>query len=269
MADESGAGRSSRLGWPAFWDVVFRCPGPSQIREYFIVNLTIRKLARRLVRQESVRANLNTASRALGNAIRTLRMRYFSSPGRLRESRNVKVNIGCGGLIREGWVNVDLYPGPGATYLDVLDGLPFGSGAVIRIQCEHFLEHLEFDQAERFLAECRRVLTPGGILRVVVPDAEKYLRAYCRGDEDFFNQLTHLGGAQVPLDTPVKVINQMFRMGGDHRFAWDFATLRATALTVGFAEVVQSCFGDVPAEFAIDGTDDWRRLESLYANLRK
>lgn len=219
--------------------------------------------------QRSVRDNLNTASWSLKNATRSLWMRYRHDNGHLRQCENVKVNIGCGGIIRDGWLNVDLYPGPGAAYLDVRDDLPFGDNRVTRIHCEHFVEHLEFDQVVRFLGECHRVLVPGGVARIIVPDAEKYIRAYCRADGDFFEQLKHLGNSATPLDTPGKVINQMFRMGGDHRFAWDLDTLRKTALEAGFSEVLPSFHGDAPAEYLIDGSDAWRKLESLYANLRK
>lgn len=40
------------------------------------------------------------------------------------------------------------------------------------------LEHLDQPAAKMFLVECRRVLKPGGILRIVVPDLEKLCRDY-------------------------------------------------------------------------------------------
>jgi predicted SAM-dependent methyltransferase len=229
----------------------------------------MRKLARALVGRESVRDELNTAQRAISRAFRTLRQEWLHKSEHLRRCSGVKVNVACGNLVREGWINVDLYPGPGAFYMDVVQGLPFADGAVEHIHCEHFLEHLSFEQAGRFLAECHRVLAPGGGMRIVVPDAEKYIAAYSRNDAGFFEQLRFLGKAARPLDTPIQVINQMFRMGGDHKFAWDFATLSRSASAAGFAEIKLSFFGDVAPELAIDGTDEWRMIESLYANLRK
>jgi len=229
----------------------------------------IRKLARAVVGRESVRDELNTAYRAVARAFRTLRRENFGKSSYLRNCTGVKVNLACGSLIRDGWVNVDLYPGPGAFYMDVVQGMPFADGAVVHIHCEHFLEHLSFDQAERFLAECHRVLAPGGTLRIILPDAGKYISAYSRNDAEFFQQLRFLGGSVRPLDTPIQVINQMFRMGGDHKFAWDFATLSRSASKAGFTEIKPSFFGDVPPDLAIDGTDEWRMIESLYANLRK
>ena len=61
--------------------------------------------------------------------------------------------------------------------------------------------------------------------------------AYYQNDRNFFNHLRGLGNATEPLDTPVKVINQMFRMGGGHKFAWDFETVSAIAKAAGFSDV--------------------------------
>jgi len=196
-------------------------------------------------------------------------MDCLSRPNHLLKASGIKVNIGCGKLVRKDWVNIDLYPQPGAYYVNVVDGLPFKARTVIHIHCEHFLEHLSFFDAERFLAECYRVLVPGGSMRIIVPDAEKYITAYCSSDKEFFQKMQGLGGVERPLETPMHFLNQMFRMGGDHHFAWDFETLRATTTAVGFPTVVLSSYGDTLQEYAIDGTDDWRKVESLYANLQK
>jgi SAM-dependent methyltransferase len=42
----------------------------------------------------------------------------------------------------------------------------------------HMLEHLPGWQAEPFMAECARVLKPGGVLRVAIPDLETICRLY-------------------------------------------------------------------------------------------
>jgi len=187
----------------------------------------------------------------------------------LRRLRAVKINIGCGGAVMEGWTNLDICPAPGAFYSDARNGLPFGDGAALHIHCEHFLEHLEYEAAERFLGECHRVLSAGGTLRVIVPDAEKYLTAYCRNDEEFFGGLRHLGNARVPLVTRIEIVNQMFRMGDAHRFAWDFETLELVTKRIGFSKALRSSLGDISSDLNIDGTDSWRPVESLYVNIHK
>jgi hypothetical protein len=105
-------------------------------------------------------------------------------------------------------------------------------------------------------------------MRVIVPDAERYMRAYCQNDDGFFAKLEHLGGAIEPLKPKNMVCNHSFRMGGDHRFAWDLETLDTAAKKSGFT-ASRSSINDVEAELRIDGQDWWRPFESLYVNLWK
>ncbi len=154
-------------------------------------------------------------------------------------------------------------------YHDALNPLPLADGSVKRIHCEHFLEHLDYDSAPAFLGECHRVLELGGTLRLIVPDAEKYISAYAASDTDFFSALRFLGNASQELETKIIICNQMFRMGGDHKFAWDFETLNLACCNAGFSKVSRSTWQAGPAEIQIDGLDDWRPLESIYCEIER
>ena len=46
------------------------------------------------------------------------------------------------------------------------------------VYSSHFLEHIPRDQVAPFLQECWRILKPGGVLRIVVPDLENLCRIY-------------------------------------------------------------------------------------------
>jgi predicted SAM-dependent methyltransferase len=179
------------------------------------------------------------------------------------------LNIGCGDLGQDGWINIDLSKTPKVFWWNLHNGLPIESGAVEHIHMEHFLEHLEYDVALGLIGECYRVLQPGGSMRIIVPDAAKYMRAYAFEDRHFFSQLDKLGGTAEPLPTPAAICNQMFHMGGDHKFGWDLETLRFVCLAAGFRVVNESKLNDVEARYRIDGQDWWRPLESLYVNVEK
>lgn len=183
---------------------------------------------------------------------------------RCRGKTDLLLNIGCGELIQPNWVNIDFEPSAGALYFNALNPLPIDNLAVSRIHAEHFLEHLEYSDAIVFLGECRRILNVGGTMRIVVPDAEKYMRAYANDDSEFFERLKDLGGASEPLPTKGAICNQMFRMGGDHRFAWDFETLEFAARLAGFKEIRRSHHNDNSSSHCIDGQEWWRPFESLY-----
>ncbi len=67
----------------------------------------------------------------------------------------------------------------GRIFWDCRSGLPFSDGVVAAIYSEHFFEHLDLEsEACPFLRECLRCLQPRGVLRIVMPDAGAYLRAY-------------------------------------------------------------------------------------------
>ena len=181
----------------------------------------------------------------------------------LRHAHGLSLNLGAGFHQRDGWTPVDLMVDPpGGIRWDMRWGLPVESGSVRRIHCEHFFEHLRFsDEVMPALADCFRVLEPGGELRIIVPDAARYIRAYARHDAEFFDSMRALGGAAVPFETDIEIVNQAFRMGGDHQFAWDLPVMHRRLEAVGFEHVEET--GYDPVRF-IDQSDAWRQRESLY-----
>ena len=181
----------------------------------------------------------------------------------LRHARGLSLNLGAGFHQRDGWTPIDLMVDPptGIRW-DMRWGLPLEPGSARRIHCEHFFEHLRFpDEVMPALAECFRVLEPRGELRIIVPDAARYLRAYASHDAEFFESMRELGGAAVPFETDIEIVNQAFRMGGDHHFAWDLTVMRRRLEAVGFEHVEET--GYDPVRF-IDQGDAWRLRESLY-----
>ena len=89
------------------------------------------------------------------------------------------LNLGCGLCSRPGWVNVDFHASsPDVLAYDLRLGIPFVDESFDVVYHSHVLEHFSRSQAVFFLRECFRVLKPGGLLRVAVPDLENIVRAY-------------------------------------------------------------------------------------------
>lgn len=89
------------------------------------------------------------------------------------------VNVGCGQTFHSEWLNFDVVPtAPGVKRWDLRRGLPFAEGEVDAVYSSHVLEHLNYEEAKRFIRDSWRILKPGGILRIVVPDLEQTTRAY-------------------------------------------------------------------------------------------
>ena len=141
------------------------------------------------------------------------------------------LNIGCGRRYHADWINLDLTSRDASVVQwDITKGLPFADNALRAVYHSHVLEHLRPGDGERLMAECFRVLAPGGVLRVVVPDLEKiaelYLDTHCqawRGDDtaaidynwmklELLDQLvrTQSGGRMGPYMANEKIRNSDF-----------------------------------------------------------
>ncbi|MCC7145357.1 MAG: methyltransferase domain-containing protein [Phycisphaeraceae bacterium] len=90
-----------------------------------------------------------------------------------------RLNLGCGHRFHPQWINMDLYPAsPGVIAHDLRKGIPLAEGECDAVYHSHVLEHLPPEEGRNLLRECWRVLKPGGIVRVVVPDLEGIARQY-------------------------------------------------------------------------------------------
>ena len=100
---------------------------------------------------------LQSALKAVGNEA-WLNLRFGADLRRATEGKTaLLLHVGCGSTILPGWVNIDAHPSTiGAVYFNAMNSLPMQIATVRRIHCEHFLEHLQFDQAVNFLRECHR-----------------------------------------------------------------------------------------------------------------
>ena len=90
----------------------------------------------------------------------------------------MKLNLGCSDHIMPGFVNVDIHRLEGVDLVHDLDTMPWpwADGSVGEVFCAHTLEHLLDPLAA--MREIRRVLTPGGKLTVIVPNAAGYMAHY-------------------------------------------------------------------------------------------
>ena len=91
------------------------------------------------------------------------------------------LNVGCGDTYHPEWTNVDMAAhGPGVRSYNLLKRWPYSDGRFQAVYHSHVLEHFPREKAEGFIRECFRVLRPGGVLRVVVPDLENIAREYVK-----------------------------------------------------------------------------------------
>lgn len=175
-----------------------------------------------------------------------------------------RLHFGCGPITPYGWVNADIAAGPGVEVVaDVLAGLPLPDNTFDYIVSIHTLPEIPFAQLERALAELRRVLAPGGVLRLALPDMEKAISAYVSKDIDYF-----LIPDEVSPSLTGKMIVQLLWYGRSQSlFTADFATeLLARS---GFQAIQKCAFRQTASPYpGIVELDD-RELESLFIEARK
>lgn len=91
------------------------------------------------------------------------------------------LNIGCGRVKLPDFINIDREAG-GDLRHDITRGLPYDDASIDGIYSEHFIEHLSQKDIINFLRECRRVLKPGGRVRIATPDLDEIVRQYSGDD---------------------------------------------------------------------------------------
>jgi predicted SAM-dependent methyltransferase len=77
------------------------------------------------------------------------------------------------------WEGVDLI-------CDIRDGLPLDDDTVDYVFSIHALQEIPYKNVVGVLRELRRVIKPGGWLRLCLPDADKGIAAYLRGEREYF-----------------------------------------------------------------------------------
>lgn len=80
-----------------------------------------------------------------------------------------KLNLGCGKLVKKGYVNLDSVKLKGVDVVHDLEKFPypFKDNEFDEIYCSHLLEHLS--DLIKVMKELRRILKPKGKLKVVAP----------------------------------------------------------------------------------------------------
>ena len=180
----------------------------------------------------------------------------------LKKRQALKLNVGNGPFRHKEWINIDcrLSSNRDSLAFDLRRRWPLASGSVKFIFSEHVFEHFNYpDDIQHILSECNRLLQKQGVLRVIVPDAERYLKAYCDLDVEF------LRSARSDAEFRMEAVNRVFRENGFHKYAYDYETMKHLLERAGFSEVRRSEFRSSPHdELNVDLDEPQRRLESLY-----
>ena len=199
---------------------------------------------------------------------------------------SVKINIGCGLDAYPGWHNYDnsptillsrlpfgqrLFRTPpwprSVIRLDIVKKeLPFPDNSVDCIYSSHAFEHLTYEASLNVARRCYRVLRPGGVIRIAVPDLGRIV-------QDYLNNPEPLASHQFLHRTGVAGMQMFWRSvlhpGASHRQMFDERSLCHMLREAGFPQPAKKEFGEsrIPDIAAIEIPA--RAFESLYVEALK
>ena len=183
---------------------------------------------------------------------------FSDAPDALRP-RAIGINLGCGPMARAGWINCDITQLPGVDVrCDLSRGLPLASGRADYIAAIHFLQDLPYPAIVPALQELRRVLKPGGVLRLAVPDLDKAIAAYLSRDAAYF---------YVPDEHAKSIGAKLVAQAvwyGSVRTPCNFESVSESLALAGYREIHRCAFGATRSRFPALAELDNRERESLF-----
>lgn len=153
-------------------------------------------------------------------------------------------------------------------FCDASTRVPHADQSVDAVYASHMLEHLDRPRADGFLAEARRVLKAGGVLRIAVPDLAKAVDFYKKnGNADAF--MEEILTAPPPLRTlrdRLKLLATGYR---HHLWMYDGASLSKLLKKNGFPDPAILPDGEttIPDPGRLDLAE--RAGESVYVEAKK
>jgi predicted SAM-dependent methyltransferase len=194
------------------------------------------------------------------------------------------VQYGCGLSAPSGWRNFDASPTlrferipllgelykrnkarfPKAVeFGDIVKGLPVADNSCRGVYCSHVLEHLSLEDFRKSLRNTLRILAPGGIFRLVLPDlkycVDKYLQTAGPKAAHAFLQDTHLGHEH--RSRGLRGLAVSWLGNSKHLWMWDYDAMEQELREAGFVDIRRAHIGD-SADPAFNAIEEPRRWEN-------
>ena len=190
----------------------------------------------------------------------------------------VKLNLGCGPIGIDSWINYDWgvlavlskfvffrqllikigvienfydMTWPKIHLVDIRKKFPLEDNSIDFIYCSHVLEHFERWQTIEILKECRRVLKVDGWMRIVIPDLDEMISEYIKNNKDskasnvFFREVWGYYKDQLTGSVFDSLKKKFIR---DHKWGYNKRSITVVLKEAGFQKIKEKKFrqGTVP-----------------------
>jgi len=177
------------------------------------------------------------------------------------------VQYGCGWSAPSGWRNFDASPTlrferlpiigrlytknesrfpENVEYGDIVKGLPLSPDSCKGVYCSHILEHLSLNDFRIALRNTIKILEPGGLFRLVLPDLELSVKHYIENPSNEaaleFMKETSLGHESRARG--FKGLLTVWLGNFQHLWMWDYKSIKPELEDAGFIEVRKATIGD-------------------------
>jgi len=161
----------------------------------------------------------------------------------------IRLHLGCGPKVLEGWVNCDMVARAEGVVTGVdFTQLPWADASVEAVLAEHLFEHFSFAEEQLVWREVARVLRPGGTLTIEVPDFEWVCATFLAAEDewrDFYQvgHADHYAGCGRDLGQRWGILQTMFfgnqnGPGQFHRSGYTAGKIRALGRQLCFRSVL-------------------------------
>jgi len=144
----------------------------------------------------------------------------------------LKLNIGAGNKRFDGYTGIDIAPGTAVDIIAPAWDIPLADGCADEILGVHVFEHLYRWEAPKALAEWARLLKPGGLLALEMPDLMKWAVNIAEGKKN--NKHPDQLGMWAAYGDP-----RLENPAMTHRWGWTFATIKPLLMEAGFEKAVE------------------------------
>jgi len=202
--------------------------------------------------------------------------------------RNIRLNLGASPIwFKKGWYIVDhkIKKTNKTTIAGDAANIDLPDESCSVVFCSHVFEHIPHYRLPIILSEINRILEPGGVFRILIPDLELLCKKYVEKDIDFFmkakledeNIRTDLGIGGMLMnfivspgqDTILLDRNISEFIGGyAHIYSYDFEMLKIMLKRLGFLNIIRS-------EFCSSSVEEMREplhvahLEPVWVSINK